>query len=168
MKFFKPFAFLAVAAAALVVFTAATPYSEKPAQKATVNPANVQKVTLAWEKAAVDGNITNKELKTIATELKGSKLTLKEKIGLKLFGKKIANKMEAAAPQPGEKSQLVALLLCGFLGCLGIHRFYLGYTWQGVVQLLTLGGCGIWALIDFIRIITGSLQPKNGPYDVTL
>jgi hypothetical protein len=62
------------------------------------------------------------------------------------------------------KSQIVALILCFFLGGLGIHRFYLGYTWQGVVQLLTGGGCGIWVLIDFIRIITGDLQPKNGRY----
>ncbi|QEK53333.1 TM2 domain-containing protein [Pedobacter aquae] len=68
----------------------------------------------------------------------------------------------------GGKSQLVALLLAFFVGGLGIHRFYLGYTWQGVVQLLTLGGCGIWSLIDFIRIILGDLQPKNGPYDKTL
>lgn len=66
------------------------------------------------------------------------------------------------------KSQLIALLLAGFVGALGIHRFYLGYTWQGVVQLLTLGACGIWSLIDLIRIITGDLQPKNGSYSKTL
>ncbi|MFD1292908.1 TM2 domain-containing protein [Lutibacter holmesii] len=66
------------------------------------------------------------------------------------------------------KSQLTALLLVIFLGWLGVHRFYLGYIWQGVVQLLTLGGFGIWALIDLIRIITGDLQPKNGPYSKTL
>jgi hypothetical protein len=64
----------------------------------------------------------------------------------------------------GGKSQLIALLLVIFVGTLGIHRFYLGYTWQGVVQLLTLGGCGIWSLIDLIRIITGDLKPKNGEY----
>ena len=62
------------------------------------------------------------------------------------------------------KSQLIALLLAFFVGVLGIHRFYLGYTWQGVVQLLTAGGCGIWALVDLIRIITGDLKPKNGDY----
>lgn len=66
------------------------------------------------------------------------------------------------------KSQLTALLLCIFLGGIGIHRFYLGYTWQGIVQLLTLGGCGIWALIDLVRIITGDLKPKNGNYSKTL
>lgn len=166
MKFFKPFAMLAIAACSVVLFTSAIPASEKPAEKAAVNP-NVERAALAWKEAAADSNVSTKELKTIATELKGGKLTFKEKVGLKLFGKKIASKMNAA-PASGEKSQLIALLLCGFLGGLGIHRFYLGYTWQGIVQLLTLGGCGIWALIDFIRIITGDLQPKDGTYATTL
>jgi TM2 domain-containing membrane protein YozV len=66
------------------------------------------------------------------------------------------------------KSQLIALILCGVIGGLGVHRFYLGYIWQGVVQLLTLGGCGIWTLIDFVRIIMGSLTPKDGEYGTTL
>lgn len=62
------------------------------------------------------------------------------------------------------KDWLITVLLCFFLGGLGIHRFYLGYTWQGVVQLLTGGGCGIWALIDFIRILMKTLKPKSGSY----
>jgi hypothetical protein len=66
------------------------------------------------------------------------------------------------------KSQVIALVLVALVGGLGIHRFYLGYTWQGVVQLLTGGGCGVWALIDLIRIITGDLQPKDGSYAKTL
>jgi hypothetical protein len=66
------------------------------------------------------------------------------------------------------KSQVTALILVILIGGLGIHRFYLGYTWQGVVQLLTLGGLGIWSLIDLIRIITGDLQPKDGSYSKTL
>ena len=70
---------------------------------------------------------------------------------------------------PGEgKSQLIALILCIFVGVLGIHRFYLGYTMEGVVQLLTAGGCGIWSLIDLVRIITGDLKPKDGDYTETL
>ena len=52
---------------------------------------------------------------------------------------------------------IIAALLCFFLGGLGIHRFYLGYTTIGIIQLLTGGGCGIWVLIDFIRILTGDL-----------
>ncbi len=68
----------------------------------------------------------------------------------------------------GGKSQIVALILVLLVGGLGVHRFYLGYTWQGVVQLLTLGGLGIWSLIDLIRIVTGDLQPKDGSYEQTL
>ena len=66
------------------------------------------------------------------------------------------------------KSQVIALVLVALLGGLGIHRFYLGYTWQGIVQLLTAGGCGIWAIIDLVRIITGDLKPKDGSYAKTL
>ena len=68
------------------------------------------------------------------------------------------------AAASGGKSQLIALLLAILVGVLGIHRFYLGYTLEGVIQLLTAGGCGIWALIDIIRIATGDLKPKNGEY----
>jgi hypothetical protein len=53
----------------------------------------------------------------------------------------------------------VAFILCLFLGVFGIHRFYLGYPLIGVLQILTLGGLGIWALIDLVRIATGDLGP---------
>lgn len=52
-------------------------------------------------------------------------------------------------------SRLVALLLCFFLGCLGIHRFYVGKIGTGILQLLTLGGLFIWSFIDFIFIVCG-------------
>lgn len=66
-------------------------------------------------------------------------------------------------PAQGEpKEWLVTLLLCFFLGGLGIHRFYTGHTGIGIAQLLTLGGCGIWALIDFIMIIVGNFKDAQG------
>ena len=118
------------------------------------------------QKTSVASNMSFKELKEAATALKGEKLTLKEKIALKLFKKKIGSASSATAA--GGKSQVIALILVLAVGVLGIHRFYLGYTWQGIVQLLTLGGCGIWSLIDLIRIITGDLKPKDGEYETTL
>ena len=60
------------------------------------------------------------------------------------------------------KSKLTAILLCFFLGSLGIHRFYLGYTLIGVIQLLTFGGFLIWAIVDIIRLIIGSLKDSEG------
>lgn len=66
------------------------------------------------------------------------------------------------------KSQLIALLLCGFLGFLGIHRFYLGHIGIGILMLLTGGCCGILWIVDFIRIITGDLTPKDGGYSERL
>ena len=61
-----------------------------------------------------------------------------------------------------EKKILPVFLLCFFLGCFGAHRFYVGKVGTGVLQLLTLGGLGIWALIDFIMIILGKFSDKEG------
>jgi TM2 domain-containing membrane protein YozV len=61
-----------------------------------------------------------------------------------------------------QKSWMVAILLCFFLGGLGAHRFYVGKIGSGVAMLLTLGGCGIWTIIDFIMIIMGKFQDANG------
>lgn len=56
------------------------------------------------------------------------------------------------------KSKITASLLSFFLGFLGIDRFYLGNTWLGIGKLLTLGGYGVWALIDFIYIVSGNAK----------
>lgn len=61
-----------------------------------------------------------------------------------------------------EKEWLVTLLLCFFLGALGVHRFYVGKIGTGILQLITVGGCGIWTLIDLIMIITGNFKDKEG------
>lgn len=61
-----------------------------------------------------------------------------------------------------EKSWIATALLCFFLGSFGAHRFYAGKIGTGVLQLLTLGGCGIWTLIDFILILVGSFTDNDG------
>lgn len=68
----------------------------------------------------------------------------------------------AAAVVPGEgKSFIVTLLLALFVP-IGVHRFYTGHTGIGIVQLITIGGCGIWTIIDLIAIITGSFRDSEG------
>lgn len=110
-------------------------------------------------------NLSPKQIR----EKTGQKLSLKESIALKFAQKKVKKSIKKSDAENTAKSQLVALLLVVFVGGLGIHRFYLGYTTIGIIQLLTLGGCGIWALIDLIRIITGDLGPADGSaYDPTL
>lgn len=64
------------------------------------------------------------------------------------------------------KSKIAAGLLGIFLGCFGVHNFYLGYTGKAVGQLLlTILSCGIlspvsgiWGLVEGILILTGSIN----------
>lgn len=75
-----------------------------------------------------------------------------------------------ALPQPipagAQKSKVAAGLLGIFLGSLGVHNFYLGYTGKAVAQLLiSLLSCGalalvseIWGLVEGIQILTGSIN----------
>jgi len=70
----------------------------------------------------------------------------------------------ATLPDENAKSKLVAGLLGIFLGSIGVHRFYLGYTGIGIVQIIvtivTCGIGGIWGFIEGIMILAGS-WPKD-------
>ncbi len=57
------------------------------------------------------------------------------------------------------KNKWVALILCFFFGCLGIHKFYEGKILLGIIYLLTMGICGIGVFIDFIVLLF-----KPNPY----
>lgn len=60
------------------------------------------------------------------------------------------------------KNRLAALLLCFFLGVLGIHRFYVGKIGTGLLYLITGGIAGLGVIIDFIMILCGSFTDKGG------
>jgi hypothetical protein len=107
-----------------------------------------------------------KKVKAIA-----AKQTFAQKVATKMAVKAAAKFAPAKVKKAVAKNSgaggyddeiLIAIILCVFVGSLGIHRFYLGYNLIGLLQLLTLGGCGIWTLIDFIRLITGDLDANTG------
>ncbi len=60
------------------------------------------------------------------------------------------------------KSRLATTLLAFFLGGIGVHRFYLGKIGTGILMIVTLGGLGIWSLIDFIMAVAGVMKDKQG------
>jgi TM2 domain/Protein of unknown function (DUF2510) len=69
---------------------------------------------------------------------------------------------DATGAPVSDRSRLAATILSFFLGVFGVHRFYVGKVGTGILQLLTLGGLGIWALIDFILIVVGSFRDIQG------
>jgi len=65
------------------------------------------------------------------------------------------NALSPAAAAGGDNEMIILLLLWFFLGLLAAHRWYAGKPagWN-ILFILTLGGFGIWALVDLINILT--------------
>lgn len=68
----------------------------------------------------------------------------------------------AGMPGISPKSKMVALILCIFLGTIGIHRFYVGKVGMGILYLLTGGLCGIGWIVDIIQIACGNFRDNMG------
>lgn len=92
----------------------------------------------------------------------GEIINIKAEICPKCGVRQPSGSIKTEEQKKNENEWLIVLLLCWFLGVFGVHRFYTGHTTIGVVQLLTLGGCGIWVLIDLIIIVVGNYKDAEG------
>lgn len=66
-----------------------------------------------------------------------------------------------------KKKPAIAWLLWLFTGVIGGHRYYLGDVGMGVAMTLTLGGFGVWALVDAF-FINRRIAVKNAAIRATL
>ena len=71
-------------------------------------------------------------------------------------------KLLNSASSTTSKDWLTLFLLTFFVGILGVHRFYTGKIGTGFLMLITLGGFGIWFLVDLILVVTGQFTNKDG------
>src|ERR1700736_836743 len=84
-----------------ITMTSSLPASKESVPEKTPVTANAENPTVPTENTVGKPTLTYKELKTIATQIKGEKLSFKERMALKLFGKKIANKLSGFAKHGG-------------------------------------------------------------------
>ena len=61
-----------------------------------------------------------------------------------------------------DKKRLLATIICAGFGIFGAHRFYAGRNTSGVLQLLTIGGLGIWYIVDFLNVLFGEFTDSKG------
>lgn len=67
-------------------------------------------------------------------------------------------------PSVSQSSRGIALLLAVPLGWCGAHRFYVGRVGTGLLMLFTLGGLGVWWLVDIVIVATGQLRDMDGKW----
>jgi TM2 domain-containing membrane protein YozV len=61
-----------------------------------------------------------------------------------------------------DRNFVATILLCFLLGTFGAHRFYAGKIGTGILMLITMGGLGIWTLVDLILIACCVFKDRNG------
>ena len=82
--------------------------------------------------------------------------------GMPAQGMQQQGMQQQGMPMNSDKDWMTTLLLAILVGSLGVDHFYAGKTMTGILKLITLGGCGLWALIDIIMIVTESYKDGNG------
>lgn len=122
-------AILATVASVIVSSTAV--YASFPVKNESKNEIRTEQVTNANETAVIKA-----QTKALETKVKSADST--------------------ANTKGGDNEMLITLLLWFFLGGLAAHRWYKGKPagWN-ILYIITLGGCGVWAIVDLINIITG-------------
>jgi len=79
-----------------------------------------------------------------------------------LDGKSKDSTLKSKDKEFSEKSWGATLVFCILLGFIGFHRFYVGKAGTAILMLLTLGGFGIWILVDLVSIIINNFKDEDG------
>ena len=144
-----------------------TEVEEEPAEELIQEEAEDEAEAETEEPSEDDGDADTPPALGKKKKKKKKKKTKKKKGGS--LGSRTTGKMKSPAPalsadsgEMSDKSKVTAILLCFFLGVFGVHRFYVGKVGTGIVMFLTVGGLGLWSLIDFIMIVIGKFRDKNG------
>lgn len=107
----------------------------------------------------IDNNISVKSTSN-SNNLGEEAIEGRHKEGLK--GKEKRENLESKDEDCSEKSWGATLAFCILLGFIGFHRFYVGKAGTAILMLLTLGGFGIWIVVDLISIIINSFTDEEG------
>lgn len=118
------------------------------------NVKNIPKPIRAYKVIVEPEDLTQKLKKWTTTHIKMAKSSAEVKTEL--------SESTKAASDVSDKKRLLAAILCLSFGIFGAHRFYAGKTKSGKVMLFTIGGFGIWYVIDCLIVFFGGFTDNKG------